>query len=65
MVIIVKGKIVEFTKESLNSTVFKQFKKAYEDASSKGKEQFTFEGNDVLVSYAKYLIQYVESNHKM
>jgi hypothetical protein len=52
--------IVEFTEES-----FKRFKKAYEDASSEGKEQFTFEGNDVLVSYAKYLIQYVESNHKM
>tara|TARA_R110001599_G_scaffold130748_1_gene306106 strand:- start:971 stop:1162 length:192 start_codon:yes stop_codon:yes gene_type:complete len=63
MVIIVKGKIVEFTEESLNSTMFKQFKKAYEDASLEGKEQFTFEGNDVLVSYAKYVIQYVESKN--
>lgn len=48
--------VVEFTETS-----FERFKKAYEDASSEGKEQFTFEGNDVLVSYAKYVIQYVES----
>ena len=34
------------------------FKTLYREAVSKGDEMFTFEGNDVLTSYAKYVIEY-------
>ena len=38
-----------------------QFKKSYNDAVSEGKEVFIFEGGEVLTSYAKYVIQYIDS----
>ena len=34
------------------------FKLLYNDAVSKGKEIFVFEGRDVLTSYAKYVIEH-------
>lgn len=35
-----------------------KFKLLYNDAVSKNKEMFVFEGRDVLTSYAKYVIEY-------
>jgi hypothetical protein len=34
---------------------------AYLDAVSKDQEVFTFDGHDFLVSYAKYLLEYLQS----
>lgn len=45
---------IEFTAEK-----FKAFKKAYDKAITDKKDQFEFEGHEVLVSYAKYVIQYL------
>jgi hypothetical protein len=42
-------------------TKLAQFKKAKADAEAQGKDSFTFEGKEVLCSYAKYVIEYVES----
>ena len=39
---------------------FHVLKNLYEKALSKGEDQFNFRGSPVLVTYAKYLIQYLE-----
>ena len=33
---------------------------AYDRAVAKRAQQFTFEGNDYLTDYAKYLLEYIE-----
>jgi len=56
-------KNVNFTKES-----FKAFKKAYNEAmktaegigADPGDLVLTFEGNEYVLSYAKYMIQYIK-----
>lgn len=50
-------KMVEFTHESA-----KQFVKHYNEARRSGVVSFKFEGNEYLVTYAYYLIQYLEMN---
>lgn len=42
-----------------------ELKRLYKKAISDGKDQFVFKGFDVLVSYAKYLIEYLDSNGTM
>jgi hypothetical protein len=37
-----------------------KFKKAYEKAKLEGKDRFTYKGNVLLVSYAKYVIEVME-----
>jgi len=39
----------------------KQFKVGFFNAIKNGKKSFMFEGQEVLVSYAKYLIEYFQS----
>jgi hypothetical protein len=39
---------------------FVSLKVAYEGASNENKVSFTFEGNELLTHYAKYLIEYLE-----
>jgi hypothetical protein len=41
--------------------MFKRFKKAYADAVAAQQANFVFDGHDFLVSYSKYLIEYLES----
>jgi len=38
----------------------KKFKKLYKKAVDRKETQFVYEGQDVLVSYAKYYIEYLE-----
>jgi hypothetical protein len=40
--------------------VLKEFKEAYEKAVKENKEVFIFEGKEVLTTYAKYIIKYLE-----
>ena len=47
--------MVTFTPESA-----KQFKSRYEQAVADGETSFTWEGREVLTSYAKYVVQYLE-----
>lgn len=37
----------------------KEFRAAYLVCTATGQEQFTFQGHEVLVSYAKYLCEYL------
>lgn len=47
---------IRFTAQSLAA-----FKKEKAAAEARGEDRFTFEGKEVLCSYAKYVIEYVES----
>lgn len=40
------------------------FKAAYGEAIAASLSEFTFEGHEFDVSYARYLIQYLETNFK-
>ena len=40
--------------------LLEKLKKAQVEAVERGQRQFVFEGQDVLVAYAKYLIEYLE-----
>jgi hypothetical protein len=53
------GSVMEFTPR-----VLKAFKKAYAVAVNLKQDRFMFEGNEVLVSYAKHVIDYVEERFK-
>jgi len=37
-----------------------ELKKVYDKTVLAGKDRFTFEGHEVLVSYAKYLIEFLD-----
>ena len=39
----------------------RQLKLAYKRAVKEDKESFIFQGQEMLVSYAKYMIEYMES----
>lgn len=51
----------------MNSTInfdrpkLAKLKREYAKAKEAGREQFTFDGSEFLVSYAKYLIEYLET----
>lgn len=51
--------LVTFTQEK-----FEQLKKAYAVAVKAEQTQFTFEGNVVMVDYAKYLIEYLNNRFR-
>lgn len=42
----------------------KELREAYDTAVADGAEQFVFHGNVLLVSYAKFLLQYLEGRFK-
>jgi len=56
----------EWAKEAKVDTIqfdakkFLRLKAAYRKACDAGETQFTFDGHELLVAYAKYLIQYLE-----
>ena len=58
-VIRVKSPTIKWTKPRM-----KQFKKEYKAAVKNGDKIFIFEGNEILVGYAKYLLEYLESRLK-
>jgi hypothetical protein len=43
---------------------YKQFKAKYEVAKKSSYDTFMFKGLEVLVAYAKYVIEYVETQKK-
>jgi hypothetical protein len=42
--------------------MFARFKRAYTRAVAHNEEVFIFDGNDFVVNYAKYLIEYLGSH---
>lgn len=51
--------MVEFNKIKLI-----KFEKAYDKAEKANAESFVFEGNEYVLGYAKYLIEYLEGKLK-
>jgi hypothetical protein len=49
-------KMINWTRPMLE-----RFKKEYQKAVAAKKDTFVFDGNEFVVSYAKYLIEYLES----
>jgi len=47
---------MEFTKKT-----YELLKKQYNEAVAANQTSFIFEGNELLVSYAKYLIEYLST----
>lgn len=41
--------------------MLKRFKRAYKLAKMKAEDPFMFDGNEFVISYAKYLIEYLDS----
>lgn len=52
------------TTVSFDLLMLNRLKKAYDRATSESKDMFTFEGNDYVTNYAKYLIEYLEEKFK-
>lgn len=49
---------------SFDRARLKRLKRAYAKALREDKDEFTFEGMDLVTSYAKYLIEYLEMTLK-
>ena len=49
---------------NLSKADLERLKTAYRRAVDAGETQFTFDGHELVVSYAKYLIEYVEGQLK-
>jgi hypothetical protein len=43
---------------------YKELKQAYEKATERGELSFYFNGIELLTSYAKYLVQYMEMSQR-
>ncbi len=46
---------ITYTKESIE-----RLRKRYEEAIAGGDDRFTFEGNEYMIDYAKYMLEYLE-----
>ncbi len=44
---------------SFDKVKYRKLKREYEQAVKEGKEIFLFEGHEVLVAYAKYMLEYL------
>jgi len=47
-----------------NKETFTEFKKVYNSSKEALKDDFSFKGHTFLVSYAKYLIEYLDTQFK-
>jgi len=50
---------VETPSIAFTENKYKKFKKTFETAEKAGETQFTFEDKPVLVTYAKYMVEYL------
>ena len=49
---------------SINEKEAKELQKLYDEAVASKKEQFVFQGHDLLTAYAKYLLEYLHTKLK-
>lgn len=49
---------------SFDLAAYRRFRRVYEKAVKEEKTEFEFEGREYLVSYAKYLLEYLETKYK-
>jgi hypothetical protein len=55
---------IETSSITFTETKYKKFKKAYKEADKEGKLSFIFEDKEVLVTYARYIIQYLSNSYE-
>lgn len=48
----------------MNGQNYKRLKKTYDKALEEKKESFVFQGHELLVAYAKYLLEYLKSKYE-
>lgn len=51
-------------KNYITSEDLPRLKRLYNKAVKEGKESFMYEGNEILTSYCKYLIEYMDTLNK-
>lgn len=51
-------------RELFNQSKFEEFEAAYNKAVQENKTEFSFENNTILVTYAKYLIDYLSNTYE-
>ena len=49
---------------NLTKNELKELRVGYKNAVKEGLEQFPFRGDIILTSYAKYLLEYIDSQNK-
>ena len=49
-------------KMNFDQNLYQELKKQYESSLKNNIEVFNFHGNDILTSYAKYLLQYLSTH---
>lgn len=49
---------------NLGKTDILQLRRLYKSAVTNGEEQFIFRGNILLTSYAKYMLEYIDSQNQ-
>lgn len=54
-------KLARFKKAYKKAEKLKRYKQAYSAPEDSSDEVFTFDGNEFVLGYAKYLIEYLES----
>jgi hypothetical protein len=55
---------IETPSIAFTETKYKKFKKAFKEAEKAGLTQFQFEDKEILVTYAKYLIEYLSDHYE-
>jgi hypothetical protein len=55
---------VETPSIAFTENKYKKFKKAFEIAEKTGETKFAFEDKEILVTYAKYIIEYLSSHYE-
>ncbi len=55
------SKLTDPTTITWTAEMLMRFRGAYKEATEAETEQFTFDGNEFVTMYAKYLIEYLEA----
>lgn len=60
------NKLLSGVNETINfdRAKLERFRNAYTNAKARNDDQFTFEGHEFFVPYARYLIEYLEEQFK-
>ena len=55
---------LKYMRELFNQSKLEEFEAAYNKAVQENKTEFIFENNTILVTYAKYLIDYLSNTYE-
>lgn len=55
---------IETPSIAFTETKYKKFKKAFKEAEKAGNTSFVFEDKEVLVTYARYILEYLSESYE-